>query len=936
VTDGILIAFGQSLNPLPMALPDIIRYFRDCYEADNRRSAIWNVFHPSVEHRLFVEGKDELLNGFLPFTAIDPERGLAAMKAAYLYRKEKELVYCSLFVVGWLRAREQEPQAICAPLIVHPAEILQEDPHIFLKLDLNHGQINHRLLDCLQGDADERSLAERLAEKLRCGAISWAKVSDAAELLEEALPGLDSSALLHYPELISETELRKSFQAVKNDRTMPLKALPGCLAALVKKSFETRGVIDELSALAESDSFSQPLRLLFGEQQAKTAPVRRVSLGRVPAVLSESQKRILELAATSPLTLVIGPPGTGKSFTIAALAMEHLSRGQSVLIASKMDHAVDVVGNKIEQQLGIKGCVVRGGRKHYLKDLKRYLEQLLSGMHMAQLTENRQLAQLNRELAQLDRELDRLERQLTRRDRQEGVWGRSLATAPAGFLDALKNRYVRWRVARATPLWQWLDQLERLLYERIYKTTLLLQLLNRRRLSDALSRHRPEFTTFLQAIRARTGGKQEVLFQTIDFKTLFTAFPVWLANLADIHDVLPLREELLDLAIIDEATQCDIATCLPILQRARRVVITGDPNQLRHLSFLSRARQAELQEAHGVPPEHACFYDYREKSILDFVNATLTSQDQVVFLNEHYRSAPPIIAFSNETFYGGALRIMTEKPGAQAGCSLTLRYINGQRNAAGENMAEARQLFADASRQIEEERALGPEACHSIGILSPFRGQVDYISQHLAQELSLEAFDKHKILVGTAHTFQGEERDIMYLSLAADVKSHAATLRFLGKADVFNVSVTRARVAQYVYTSLDPARLDPTSLLGAYLRHIHRSQSGQQQQPRLPDHPQDDFLCKVQQELARRGFETWPRYLLAGITLDLVVARDGHSFGIDLVGYPGAHESAFPLDQYKMLHRAGLKIFPLPYSQWCLSKDECLEAIERALGSLLV
>jgi hypothetical protein len=42
-----------------------------------------------------------------------------------------------------------------------------------------------------------------------------------------------------------------------------------------------------------------------------------------------------------------------------------------------MNHAVDVVGDKIELQLGIKGCVVRGGRKQYLKDLKQYLDQLL-------------------------------------------------------------------------------------------------------------------------------------------------------------------------------------------------------------------------------------------------------------------------------------------------------------------------------------------------------------------------------------------------------------------------------------------------------------------------------------------------------------------------------------------------------------------------------
>jgi Mrp family chromosome partitioning ATPase len=149
-------------------------------------------------------------------------------------------------------------------------------------------------------------------------------------------------------------------------------------------------------------------------------------------VLSEAQKRILESAASQPITLVIGPPGTGKSFTIAALAMEHLSRGQSVLIASKMNHAVDVVGNKIEQQLGIKGCVIRGGRKQYLKDLKRYLEQLLSGMHLEPVA-GQELSQLQKDLSRLDRELNRLERQIAQRNQQEVAQGRWLA-APCCWL----------------------------------------------------------------------------------------------------------------------------------------------------------------------------------------------------------------------------------------------------------------------------------------------------------------------------------------------------------------------------------------------------------------------------------------------------------------------------------------------------------------------
>src|SRR5262249_36054048 len=162
----------------------------------------------------------------------------------------------------------------------------------------------------------------------------------------------------------------------------------------------------------------------------------------------------------------------------------------------------------------------------------------------------------------------------------------------------------------------------------------------------------------------------------------------------------PLKIGLFDLAIIDEATQCDIASCLPILQRARRVVISGDPNQLRHISFLPRSRQAELLARHEIPATEEQRLDYREKSILDFVNDALTSQDQVIFLDEHYRSSPPIIQFSNQRFYAGGLRVMTEKPGITFRDSLVLSHDEGRRNREGVNAEEAKRLIADCLQQI--------------------------------------------------------------------------------------------------------------------------------------------------------------------------------------------------------------------------------------------
>lgn len=170
----------------------------------------------------------------------------------------------------------------------------------------------------------------------------------------------------------------------------------------------------------------------------------------------------------------------------------------------------------------------------------------------------------------------------------------------------------------------------------------------------------------------------------------------------------------------------------------------------------------------------------------------------------------------------------------------------------------------------------------------------------------------------------------MHLSLVLDENSHFASFRFLEKPDVFNVSITRARVKQTVYVSIDPASLVSESLLRDYLRHIIESRA---ELVNRTDGYHDEFVKQVKEQLAARGLRSWVAYPIAGMILDLVVASDGRTCAIDLVGYPGASEQAFSLERYQMFHRAGLRIFPLPYTSWLISREQCLKAIDETLAS---
>ncbi len=249
-----------------MAFSTVIKYVRECYEEDNRRSTLWNIFHPAVEHRLFFEGREELLNGFLSYAVIDPDDGLEAEKAAYLYRKERELVYCSLFVVGRVKLGDQEPQTICAPILLHPAEIIKQPPHAFLKPDLPNRRLNHRLLDALEGNSSLRRLSRQVAELLPSSEISPEQVFDLAALLEATVPDLDASALRPYPTVFSERDLQRVFAETKADPNQRLRAVTASVAELIARSAETRGVVNELSEIAEGGLVSHGPGAVLGRR----------------------------------------------------------------------------------------------------------------------------------------------------------------------------------------------------------------------------------------------------------------------------------------------------------------------------------------------------------------------------------------------------------------------------------------------------------------------------------------------------------------------------------------------------------------------------------------------------------------------------------------------------------------------------------------------
>lgn len=269
---------------------------------------------------------------------------------------------------------------------------------------------------------------------------------------------------------------------------------------------------------------------------------------------------------------------------------------------------------------------------------------------------------------------------------------------------------------------------------------------------------------------------------------------------------------------------------------------------------------------------------------------------------------------------------MTARPETTRLRAVEIRYLAGVRAKNGINVIEADALIAELLKRIDAERELDASVCHSLGVLSPFRDQVDYLSKAILERVDLETINRHDLAIGTAYSFQGEERDVMLLSLVADPDAHLMSFRYLSQADVFNVSITRARDYQIVFTSFTERDVPKHGLLSRYLSQMAREPEAARPSPARV---KDEFLESVATRLRQQGFRSWPTYPVAGSVVDLVVEKDARAFGIDLIGYPGELGAAIDLERCRMFARAGLSLFPLPLSSWERDADLCYEAIER-------
>ena len=166
---------------------------------------------------------------------------------------------------------------------------------------------------------------------------------------------------------------------------------------------------------------------------------------------------------------------------------------------------------------------------------------------------------------------------------------------------------------------------------------------------------------------------------------------------------------------------------------------------------------------------------------------------------------------------------MTANPISKKEKAVFQYQLTGTRNEKGQNLVEASAILTYIKTIIRKEETLHKKLCQSIGILSPFRAQITLLKSMISKSISAQNIRRHQLLIGTPHQFQGEERDLMFLSFVVDEQTHPSTYLYLNRSDVFNVSITRARLAQHLFFSISPEKLPNHYLLKQYLQQPYQT-----------------------------------------------------------------------------------------------------------------
>jgi len=641
--------------------------------------------------------------------------------------------------------------------------------------------------------------------------------------------------------------------------------------------------------------------------------VRVFSPGDSASLLNAPQELAVEQAFQNDISVITGPPGTGKSQVVASIISSAVLHDKTVLFASRNNKALEVVQERLKKTCADPHALIRVGG-----DYDDECGDLLQ--RMGNLPPRAGAMPFKRQMQSIDLHLAALEELNKQLDEIADALGRiSLAedrfdVLKKKFLPGTPNPYEVVRRFSANELLTYATHLEALLQKTSGMPAFLAKLLIRMQagrgkkevealnavlttfgiayaptwpmspgdlqrefknlfpvidlvkaaaemsattadlgaasklgeLFDQIQEHKMAISKKIPAllaakVRENTAGQgmpektQEALQQYREtmpqlkgkklnedqrrirleslghvFPDMLHRLPAWAVTNLSVSHRVPLEPGVFDLLVIDEASQCDIPSCLPLLYRAKQAVIIGDPLQLPQITQITRSVEDLFMRRQGLDGPENDHLRYTEKSMYDAAQA-VTPRGASQFLASHYRCHPDIIRFANSAhWYEDRLDVFTEVTALKrpAFWRRGVEWVQVASHAVSHSSKgyhlpeEVRESIGIVKTLLEDRKYEG-----TVGVVCPLRGMVDLIRDGIEKTVDARLLENAHFEAQTAHGFQGDERDVIIYAMAVHPGMPRGPCWFIAdNKNLFNVALSRARACFVVVGDKDAVR----------------------------------------------------------------------------------------------------------------------------------
>ncbi len=500
-----------------------------------------------------------------------------------------------------------------------------------------------------------------------------------------------------------------------------------------------------------------------------------------------------------------------------------------------------------------------------------------------------------------------------------------------GFIRSLQDRD---RLAALTHRRATLEDEQKRLFQEIVKLRTYLGL--KQGMTARVEAALAKFAAAISRLGKGTGKAAGRYRRIIRDATLDTAstVPCWILPEWRVAEQLPAELSLFHLVVIDEASQSDI-TSLPAILRGQKVLIVGDDKQVSPSAIgIEERKVVQLRTTFltGLP-----FADQIDPSTSLYELGSMVFPGKAIMLREHFRCVEPIIRFSSRFYPKPLIPLRIPRATERLDPPLVDVYLpGGQRNKAKKtNEAEA-QYIVDEIKRLVSDPAYANRTMGVISLIGEY--QAKRIYDLLIAEVGVEKIQNHRIMCGDAATYQGQERDIIFLSMVACPNTSVSQTSRVYKQR-FNVAMSRARDRLYLIRSVSASDLKPGDLKLEVIEHFRDPMAGGNvvRTGEVLDLCESDFERSFGRELLNLGYRLRPQVPVGDYRIDFVI--EGHNdrrLAVELDGdkYHGPEHWSDDMRRQKALERLGWTFWRCWGSNWIGDSEACLHDLISTLNRL--